>query len=131
MASNSYATRGKRRIHSAKDYVFQAWPAMFYGPDGQSAAFEGPLDVPEGWHDNPAKVGVKGAKTVIPGLEEAEAAQGNDTDENEKGAPAAVPEYDDITAAQIVERLTAKKATFNETWGKQRLYDLLVEVTEA
>lgn len=54
--------------------VFPYWPAWFFGPGGASAVFEGPLEVPEGWHDDPNKVGVRGAKTEIPGYEEAVAA---------------------------------------------------------
>lgn len=29
------------------------WPAWRYGPDGQSAQFEGPEDVPAGWVNKP------------------------------------------------------------------------------
>lgn len=33
-----------------------AWPKCRYGPGGQSAIFERPEDVPEGWEDHPNKV---------------------------------------------------------------------------
>jgi hypothetical protein len=60
----------------------EKWPAVFYGPDGQQEVYNGPLEVPEGWHDHPAKVGDAKAKTEIPGYEEAVAAQ-SDADEDE------------------------------------------------
>jgi hypothetical protein len=30
-----------------------AWPAWFYGPDGDAEIFDAPEDVPEGWEDHP------------------------------------------------------------------------------
>lgn len=65
------------------------WPAVFYGPadhDGeppQSATFNNPLEVPDGWHDHPAKVGDPKAKTEIPGYEEAVAAANESGDEDD------------------------------------------------
>lgn len=59
--------RKPRRSNEEKSH----WPAWFYGPDGKGAIFNGPLEVPEGWHDSPDKVGNDKAKTVIPGYEEA------------------------------------------------------------
>lgn len=32
------------------------WPSWRYSPDGNSAIFHGPQDVPEGWEDHPSKV---------------------------------------------------------------------------
>lgn len=52
-------------------YVYQAWPAWFYGPNGEAEIFNRPAEVPEGWHDSPAKVGDPKAVTVIPELDEA------------------------------------------------------------
>lgn len=111
------------------------WPAVFYGPDGEAETFDGPLEVPSGWHDHPSKVGNKKAKTEIPGREEAEAAardSGDDDDDDELGregedeeedlenepeenspandlAPSSnddvLPDYDDITKDDIIDRL--------------------------
>lgn len=58
----------------------ERWPAVFYGPDGASETFNSPLEVPDGWHDHPSKVGDKNAKTVIPGYEEAVAAAERNAD---------------------------------------------------
>jgi hypothetical protein len=44
-------------------YVFQAWPAYRYGPNGQSAIFQSAEEVPDGWQDHPNKVG--GSPDVI------------------------------------------------------------------
>lgn len=60
------------------------WPSVFYGPNGQSQVFSSPLEVPEGWHDSPAKVGDPKAKTEIPFYDEAVAAA-NSTPANEGG----------------------------------------------
>lgn len=62
----------------------QHWPAVFYGPDGQQEVFNGPLEVPEGWHDHPSKVGDDNAKTEIPGYEDAVAAANLDAEEGEE-----------------------------------------------
>lgn len=56
------------------------WPAVFYGPDGASEVFGSPLEVPEGWHDHPSKVGDNSAKTEIPGYDEAVVAAERDAD---------------------------------------------------
>jgi hypothetical protein len=42
------------------------WPSWRYGPDGQAAVFNSEDDVPEGWADHPAKVGVETANGVVP-----------------------------------------------------------------
>lgn len=60
------------------------WPSVYYGPDGQSQVFSNPLEVPEGWHDSPAKVGDPKAVTDIPFYDEAVAAA-NSTTANEGG----------------------------------------------
>lgn len=39
--------------YSPPVYTYQAWPAWFYGPDGESAVFDRAEDVPDGWTDNP------------------------------------------------------------------------------
>lgn len=47
------------------------WPGWWYGPDGEAEIFNGPLEVPEGWHDHPRKHLSEGELSVIVGLEEA------------------------------------------------------------
>lgn len=111
-------------------YVHQAWPAWFYGPDGQSAIFNGPLEVPEGWHDNPDKVGDSKAVTEIPGLDEAEAAlqnQPSETDEEElkKGdEELGLPPYDTVTAKQIQAALDKEGVPYSREDDKLALYKL-------
>jgi hypothetical protein len=111
------------------------WPAVFYGPHGQSGVFENPLEVPEGWHDTFHKFGEDGealpdATTEIPGLEEALA--GADTsedegDEEEEGDEdeAAIPAIDDITVAEIKALLDDKKIEYQSGANKAELYTLL------
>lgn len=57
------------------------WPSTLYGPEGQVQVFNSPLEVPEGWHDNPKKVGDPKAKTILPFYEEALAAAESDIKE--------------------------------------------------
>ena len=130
------------------------WPAVFYGPDGASEVFGSPLEVPEGWHDHPSKVGDKSAKTEIPGYDEAVAAAERDADAVAVGGtsvcegddlngegddlndgvdlsePAdhkgyALPDIKDIAKDEIKKQLQARKVQFNSNWNEQRLYDLL------
>jgi hypothetical protein len=42
------------------DYEHQAFPAWFYGPNGEAEIFQAEEDVPAGWVDHPAKVGKAG-----------------------------------------------------------------------
>lgn len=77
------------------------WPAVFYGPDGQEETFNGPLEVPDGWHDHPRKF-KSGEKTVIHGYDEAVAAAERNADAMaagglapEGGTPVAEDDDDD------------------------------------
>lgn len=104
------------------------WPAVFYGPDGQNQIFQRPTEVPEGWHDNPAKVGDPDAVTVIPGLDEALAGEGSEVEEDEEGDDEeleAIPAYEDITAAEIKALLDKHGVTYGATDSKTQLYNLL------
>lgn len=83
------------------------WPSIFYGPNGQSQVFSSPLEVPDGWHDSPAKVGDPKAKTEIPFYDEAVAAANStpanegdgdekqQDEESEEGQDELIPEGDD------------------------------------
>lgn len=127
------------------------WPKWFYGPDGQGQIFTHPLDVPDGWHDNPKKVGDPKAVTVIPDYAEAvaaaeaelaqEVAVEPEAEEVEEETVAAsdekveaaveeieadpLPPVDDILKSDIVDRLNAMKIVHNPSWNKDRLYELL------
>ena len=48
------------------------WPSWRYGPDGQEGIFHKEEDVPEGWVDHPAKVGVEPESPKPPKLTAAE-----------------------------------------------------------
>lgn len=48
-------------------YTYQAWPAWYYGPDGQSAIFSCAEEVPAGWMDYDTFIGFVSAQ---PGLVE-------------------------------------------------------------
>lgn len=62
----------------------ECWPSFYYGPEGQAQVFSNPLEVPEGWHDSPDKVGDPDAVTVIPFYDEAvAAANGSEAEEGE------------------------------------------------
>ena len=62
-------------------YVYQAWPAWRYGPDGEAAIFDGPDDVPEGWGTTPTPLPV--AFQVDPPQEI------SDEEETDEGSPEA------------------------------------------
>lgn len=110
------------------------WPAVFYGPEGQNQIFNRPSEVPEGWHDDPAKVGDPDAVTIVPDLEEALAAEGageEDEGEGEEDTTVDVPEYDDVTAAEIKTLLGDYKVEYTESDSKRALYDKLVAAMTA
>jgi hypothetical protein len=46
------------------------WPSWRYGPGGVAGVFQSEDDVPEGWTDHPAKVGVAVANGVQVAFEE-------------------------------------------------------------
>lgn len=117
------------------------WPMWFYGPDGQSQIFNGPLEVPDGWHDSPDKFGddgkaVRGAKTDIPGYddavaeEEAKAEAGAEADAEEDdgerpdddAADGDIPGYDDITKDKLREELDEMKVSYDRGDNKASLY---------
>ena len=39
----------------AQPYRYQAWPAWFYGPNGEAEIFNCAEEVPHGWHDDPTR----------------------------------------------------------------------------
>jgi hypothetical protein len=105
------------------------WPAVWYGPDGQKAQFDSPLDVPEGWHDNPAKFDDPEAVSIVPGLEEANAASEgaeDDDDDDDDDDDGGIPLFDELTVIEIKERLTDAGVPFDNGETKQPLYDKLV-----
>ena len=116
------------------------WPAVFYGPEGQNQIFNHPSEVPEGWHDNPAKVGDPDAVTEIIGLDEALAAEGAGEEdegegegegEGEEDTTVDVPDYDDVTAAEIKTLLGDYNVEYTESDSKRTLYDKLVAAMTA
>lgn len=113
------------------------WPAWYYGPQGQSQIFNSPIEVPEGWHDTPAKFGEDGealedAVTEIPGLEEALVAgsiASVDDDDGDKKPD--VPEYNDITVAEIKTLLDDYEVEYEDADKKPELYAKLKAALEA
>jgi hypothetical protein len=43
-------------IVSQRAHPYKAWPAWYFGPNGQKAVFHRIEDVPVGWKDNPSAV---------------------------------------------------------------------------
>ncbi len=113
-------------------YVHKAWPAWFYGPEGQSQVFTSPLDVPKGWHDDPKKVGDPKAKTEIPGLDEALAGADKKPldDDGDGDEEHDLPAYDDITANQIKDKLDEYGVAYEANDSKGDLYKLLSKAVE-
>lgn len=119
----------------------QNWPAWFYGPNGQSQIFNGPLEVPDGWHDSPDKFDadgkeVKGAHTEIPDYEEAKAAAEEEEArvadaEDEDGETDGLPSYDRITVKTLKDRLDERGSTYAANASKRDLYDQLQNEMEA
>ena len=111
------------------------WPAVFYGPDGQDQVFESPDQVPEGWHDDPAKVGDPEAVTVVQGLEEMLAATNLASVEGEGegsgGKNVDVPEYNDITVSEIKTLLDGYEVEYDDNDRKPDLYAKLKAAMEA
>lgn len=110
------------------------WPSWFYGPNHQAQVFASPIEVPEGWHDSPDKFDEDGqplpdAHTDIPGLDEALAASeglSEDGDEGDDGEGEEetpdVPEYDDITVAEIKALLDDYEVEYADSDKKADLY---------
>ena len=49
-------------IEEPQPYQYQAWPAWFYGPNGESEIFNAKEEVPPGWSDTPGGAPVEPAK---------------------------------------------------------------------
>lgn len=105
-------------------YEHQSWPAWFYGEDGQAQIFNGPDEVPEGWHDNPAKVGDKDAVTHLPGATGTPAADAPTLEGDEE---LGLPAYDDVTATQIKAMLDREGVGYGHNDDKKSLYTALAE----
>ncbi len=97
---NQFASSGTETVPVGETMEVQRWPAWFYGPDNQSAVFESPDEVPEGWDDHPSKVsGSEGSEENISSL----------------------------TKKQISERLTEAGIEHDANWTKDKLVALLEE----
>lgn len=117
----------------------QNWPSWFYGPDNQSQIFNGPLEVPDGWHDSPDKFDEDGkpkpgAKTEIPDYEEAvkeqeakaAAAEEDDDSEPEDGEADEsndVKAFADIDRSELREELDGMEVEYEKGDRKAALYD--------
>lgn len=80
----------------------QGWPAWRYGPDGQSGVFQGPHEVPEGWHDGSGGNGAPVAQPVTAASEALAKAQAV-CDERSAALEQRAQELDDREAA-LMER---------------------------
>jgi hypothetical protein len=97
---NQFATgQVTETVETGQTMEIVKWPAWFYGPDGQSAVFESPDEVPEGWEDHPSKV------------------SGDVADED----------ISNLTKKQISERLTEAEIEHDPNWTKDKLVALLQE----
>lgn len=76
------------------------WPAWRYGPDGQSAQFEKPEDVPDGWTNKP---------------------------QLQYEAPEVKSEID---VEDIIRQFEAKKIKVDPRWGKAKLLEELEKVLD-
>lgn len=114
-------------------YQYQAWPAYYYGPDGQSEIFQSEDEVPEGWEDHPSKVG-KDASKSSSATEEA----GADLADDNETVQLLI---NNKTAEQLVQILEDGEeeddsVEFLKSWPKMKLakaivaYDLVPEDLE-
>lgn len=83
--------------------MVQHWPAWYFGPGGQAQIFESAADVPKGWKDNPAKVGL---------------AEGQDSPLDSF----------DIGRDEAIAVLKEHGVPANARWGDQKLAEALKEI---
>lgn len=124
-------------------YVYQAWPAWRYGPDGQKAIFQGPEEVPEGWTDVPPTATPAGEAPVHidPSLI---GPQDDDDDDDEGGAGdddegddgETKPTAEELAKAHKKEDLVAMlelmaekndKIEFSPRWGEVKLAQAIID----
>lgn len=106
---------------------------FMYGPEGQSQIFNDPAEVPEDWYDHPikAKAAERGEdpdrayEAHTRGIPIKELDDSGEVDEGDGDAEYVLPEYDDITADQIKEKLDDLKVNYTASAGKPELYDAL------
>jgi hypothetical protein len=107
----------------------QKWPSWRYGPEGQSAVFDAPEEVPEGWEDHPRKV--KMVKVAREPAKTLAAEQRND--EEAKAAVAKlVEDHSQAELAEMLEKMNeAREADdqleFLPGWPKAKLAQLIVD----
>lgn len=78
---------------------FSEWPAWRYGPDGQSAIFNGPEEVPVDWVDSPTK---------------------------KYEPPEPVQE---LCKETVIKDLKEYGVDINPTWGKAKLHEIWKEIS--
>lgn len=119
-------------------YEFQAWPAWFYGPEGQSRVFNNPEEVPDGWVDYDefaagALEGVassgEGAKTNPSG---AEGARVLTADQRKSAIDKLVDGNTQKDLATMLELMNEAreedaKIQFLANWPKQKLAETIVD----
>lgn len=86
-------------LHTSRD-----WPSWRYGPGEQSAIFNSPEEVPEGWEPHPSMVKQPKAKAA----KEAENT-----------------EFDKLTVPELQAACTERKIEFQEKWPRDKLISIL------
>lgn len=75
------------------------WPAWRFSPDGESAMFDCPEDVPDGWTNKPQLQYEAPVDPVV-----------------------------DICEETVIQQLKAKSVKVDPTWGKAKLWEELEKV---
>lgn len=121
-------------VGKGEKYQYQEWPAMRYGPDGQTEVFNSEDEVPEGWVNHPSKLGKKASEKIREELDP----MTNEGDDDEE------PETIELDAKDIAEALSqdeliAKIDEVNEeraedeqieyagNWSKVKLAQALID----
>lgn len=103
-------------------YEYQAWPAWWFGPNGQRQIFNSAEEVPEGWVDSPEKVGSIDEGAVEPPRQL--------TDEQaEKSIADLVADYEAKDLVAMLEEMSAldDSIEFSDKWPKAKLAAAIVE----
>jgi hypothetical protein len=94
-------------------YEYAAWPAWYFGPDGQKQIFQSEEEVPEGWVDSPDKVGAAPEEII---------------EENNDQVASLIESNTAEGLVGMLEAMYERDATieFVKTWPKLRLATTIV-----
>lgn len=122
-------------------YMHQAWPSWRYGPNGQSAVFNGPDEVPEGWGEIPPGTStvedepVDEAPPAPPVEDHNDEDEGTDaSDTTEAAAVAAAiasePDTHELTEEEQAEARTAKVNALKDAHSQPELVAMIEAMKE-